>query len=240
MQIQGDYHSHSNPGYEPAHTHHITKCLHEEEHTKQQAAAAGIKSKAPSAGSPKESADINGLDGLAGSIRGKNGTGSGKPGFIREFWNQLGEEKEDGKKKERILPEREEARRESGVTAAGISAVSAAIRQLVPTAVITRLGNVREKIKAGIGTALRRFGKREDDFGTLSNPGSYFGGKRKEKEGFSEKTEKGVRQADQEIITATFSDSYLMDSYSKTGRYCRLNENMTYQKSREEKEDTKY
>lgn len=51
------------------------------------------------------------------------------------------------------------------------------------------------------------------------------------------KQERGTRQADREIITATVSDSYLMDSYSKSGRYCRLNENMIYQKNQDGREE---
>lgn len=235
MQIQNDYNPHSGLNYEPAHTHHITKCLHEEEHIKQQTGAAGIKNKALSFDAAQEQKGLDGFYEYGSGIHREIGGGRGKPGVIREFWDSLGEEKEKGA--ENILAAWEKEKESSQMHTAGISAVSSAIRQIVPNFVITKVGNVREKIKAGIGAALKRFGKREDAFGALSNPGSYFGGKRKGKEEISEKTGKGTRRANQEIITATISDSHLMDSYSKTGRYCRLNENLIYQKNREDKEE---
>ncbi len=236
MQIQGDYHPHSGSGYEPAHTHHFTKCLREEEHAKQQAGAAGIKNKALSPGASEDKTNRESI-GAGDGIRKRGDGKAGRPGLLKGFWDSLGEEKESGKNRESIYPARDGAGSDFGAHTAGISAASAVIRQLVPAALIARLGNVREKIKAEIGTALKRFGKRDDAFGALSNPGSYFEGKQKGKEKFSEKHGKGTRRADQEILTATFSDSHLMDSYSKTGRYCRLNENMTYQKNRGDKDD---
>ncbi|MDE7008885.1 MAG: hypothetical protein K2P07_12145, partial [Lachnospiraceae bacterium] len=41
---------------------------------------------------------------------------------------------------------------------------------------------------------------------------------------------KGTRGRKEEIITAQPADNHLMDSYSKTGNYCKLNENLTYQR----------
>ncbi|MCI9327069.1 MAG: hypothetical protein HFJ00_12690 [Lachnospiraceae bacterium] len=236
MQIQGDYHPHSGHGYEPPHTHYITKCLHEEEHTKNQTGAAGIKSRAISSPASEESAGGESFTGY-GSVRRRSGAKGGRPGLIRGFWESLGEEKEDGKSKESIYAARDGGKKDSETSIAGISAVSAALGQLIPAAAITRIGNVRERLKAGIGTALKGFGKREDDLGTLSNPGSYFEGKRRGKDALPGKQERGTRQADREIITATVSDSYLMDSYSKSGRYCRLNENMIYQKNQDGREE---
>lgn len=236
MQIQGDYHPHSGRGYEPPHTHYITKCLHEEEHAKNQTGAAGIKNRAISSPASEESADGESFTGY-GSVSRRSGAKGGRPGLIRSFWESLGEEKEDGKNKESIYAARDGGRKDSETSIAGISAVSAAFRQLIPAAVIARIGNVRERLKAGIGTVLKGFGKREDALGTLSNPGSYFEGKRRGKDALPGKQERGTRQADREIITATVSDSYLMDSYSKSGRYCRLNENMIYQKNQDGREE---
>lgn len=56
MQIQGDY-SYSNNNYEHKHTHHITKCLHEEGRGRQPAAAAGMKSDSLSVQSAKQEAE---------------------------------------------------------------------------------------------------------------------------------------------------------------------------------------
>ncbi len=66
MQIQGDYHPHSGHGYEPPHTHYITKCLHEEEHTRNQTGAAGIKSRAISSPAGRALPDMEASAGAVG------------------------------------------------------------------------------------------------------------------------------------------------------------------------------
>lgn len=54
MQIKNDLHSYTGADYTKSHTHHITKCLHEEEEKKQTAGAAGIRNKALEAGAAEE------------------------------------------------------------------------------------------------------------------------------------------------------------------------------------------
>ncbi|MCM1134125.1 MAG: hypothetical protein NC400_00995 [Clostridium sp.] len=234
MQIQNDVNSYQGTEYHSSHQHHITKCLYDEEPSKQTGAAAALRNNAAASGTAAEEASGDTFYGHESGVSRQAGSGKGRPGFIREFWDSLGEEE---KGTGSIFSARDGEGKNSETHTGKISAVSAAIRQIVPSFVIAKVGNAREKIKAGIGTALKRFGKREDTFGALSNPGSFFEGKRRGKEGLSEKTERGTRRANQEIISAAFSDSHLMDSYSKTGQYCRLNENLIYQKNKEDKKE---
>ncbi|MDE7286107.1 MAG: hypothetical protein K2N55_04590, partial [Lachnospiraceae bacterium] len=49
---------------------------------------------------------------------------------------------------------------------------------------------------------------------------------------YDQKPENGTRRKVQDLRTAAMADTHLMDSYSKTGEYCRLNENLTYQKNK--------
>lgn len=232
MQIKNDLHSYTGADYTKSHTHHITKCLHEEEEKKQTAGAAGIRNKALEAGAAEEKKSTDIFYERGNRVYREKENSGKRPGFVRAFWESLGEEK--GRDGAEEPADKGKGRQETGL--AGISAVSAAIRRIIPSSVIARIETAGEKIKVGIGTALKRFGKRQDAFGALSDPGNHFTGKGKGKEGGSERAGRGsVRTSRPEILTATMSDTYLMDSYSKTGEYCRLNENLLYRKNTEDK-----
>ncbi len=83
MQIQGDY-SYSNNNYEHKHTHHITKCLHEEGHGRQTAAAAGMKSDSLSVQSAKQEAEQEPLNLYETARKITEGDKKGTS-FLKEF-----------------------------------------------------------------------------------------------------------------------------------------------------------
>ncbi len=226
MQIRNDYNSFSHKGYEEDHAHHITKCLHEESHKRQEGAAAGIKKKAFSSMGKKE----EGQDYMRGSIHSTGSrTGGLKkgPGLFKNFWDSMGDDNEKGDKENG--PEKLFAmgREQAG---SGIEAASSLIRHGIPHWVAGKWENVREKIKTGLSAALKRFGRDKEAFSTLADPKGHFAGKKQTGGDNPEKTGKGTRLEEAEIPAAFRSDSHLMDSYSKTGEYCRLNENLVYPK----------
>lgn len=222
MQIQGDY-SYSNNAYEQKHTHHITKCLHEEGHERQQAATAGMKSDTLSMQKAGQEAvfEPSGLYETAKKITDQGRTGTGT-GFFKGLWDAMGDEPD--KRSESVLP----LGKQIGAKAA--AAVSAAVRIMVPPGVINVIENVREKIKAGTKSILKRLGKKEEAFTALTDPKEHFTGRRQGEGKSAGHKEKGTRTKAEAVYTVTGKDSHLMDSYSKTGAYCKLNENLTYQK----------
>lgn len=229
MQIRNDFTSFSGREYQNSHTHHITKCLHEEEHKKHEAAAAGVKQGAADSGtSQKTQQDVVFEHGSGIGMQ----TSQVKKGFgtLRDIWDSMGDEK-------RAQPQRTHS--EDSISAGregffhnGINAVTTAIRVAISDRIVNKWENIRERIKVNFKSAFKRFGRERDTFGTLSDPKGRFTGKKGTQEQYDERAGKGTRRKEPDIRTAALSDTYLMDSYSKTGEYCRLNENLTYQKNK--------
>lgn len=228
MQIRNDYNSFSGTGYQHSHSHHITKCLHEEEHHQKQGAAAGMKQDVLSQGAePKaEEKEEQSVVFTGGSSTEKRTGGIKKGlGIMKEVWDSMGDE--TGRETVKTLAmEKERPSNE------GRNAVLSAIRYGISYRIINKWENIKGKIKVGIKSALKRFGRDSDTFGTLSDPKGRFTGKKDDGERYAQKAGKGTRKSRPDILTATMADTHLMDSYSKTGEYCRLNENLTYHQNK--------
>ena len=112
-----------------------------------------------------------------------------------------------------------------------IAEAVSAFQAAVSDRIAGRWGSVKEKIKVHIKSAFKHFG-RNRDFGTLSDPKGRSTGNREGQEPYDQKQGKGTRRKSPDLRTAAMADTHLMDSYSKTGEYCRLNENLTYQKNK--------
>lgn len=222
MQIRGDYISYSNSNNTYDHHHHITKCLHEDRHKQPEAAAAGMKSEALSMQKTKEEVKqepVNIYEDVKKLTDGdKKGTG-----FFKGIWEAMGEETSKDRAETSPLQSRHI---KAGIMAAALTVV----RGVIPYGMMSSLANIREKIKVATTSVLKRLGKKEEAFAALTDPKEHFTGKKDADRKFHENKEKGTRAKDGAMITAAAADSHLMDSYSKTGAYCRLNENLTYQK----------
>lgn len=223
MQIQNDYNSYSNTGYEHRHKHHITKCLHEERQEQNKAAAAGIKKDAFTAETKKEDSQTEIVYTYKEEKKAASGMKKGI-GFIRGIWDSMGEEG-TGENRSVLSPF------DSHDGIKGIEAVTSAVRQALSHRIVNRWESVREKIRTGISSTLKRFGRGGEAFGALTDPRGHFAGKREADKQTKESKERGTRQKEVSVSAAYMSDSHLMDSYSKTGAYCRINENLTYQKN---------
>lgn len=233
MQIQNNYHSFSDAGYQNPHTHHFTKCLHEEERHKKESAVGGIRKDAMEAASGDQEKNLK--EALADGLGSRGRTGGLKRGLgrIRGIWEAMGEEGKGESVKASSLQGASQTSHISR-TWENTTGVSSLIRLELPERIVNKWEYVREKVKTGIKSALKRFGREKDTFETLSDPRGRFAGKRETREQYSEKSGKGTRKQETVILTAAMEDTHLMDSYSKKGEYCRINENITYQKNRVE------
>lgn len=223
MQIRGDYISYSNNAYDHKHTHHITKCLHEEQSKQQEAAASGMKSETLSMQNAREEVKQEPA-GLYEDVKKLTGESKKRTGFFKKIWDAMGEDAPESSPKVPLS----EYRHNFGVRA--MTAVSAALKHMIPYGMINRLEDVRVKVRTVAKSVLRRLGKKEEAFTALTDPGEHFTGKKDADKKFHENRGKGTRSKAGVILTSSVPDSHLMDSYSKTGAYCRLNENLTYQK----------
>ncbi len=224
MQIRNDFNSYSGTEYRQSHTHHITKCLHEEETKKPDGGGTGVKMDVLSSNSAQEkgrqvSTHLYGEEAPKPKTRVKKGLK-----FVKDMWDAMGDEKETDGKEALMTDGREPLE--------GTDAASSTVRQGLPHYIVNKWEQVREKVKTALSAALKRFGKGSGAFGALTDPGN---GKERNREPFTEKDKKGTRKSSQVTITAAYEDSHLMDSYSKNGKYCRLGENLTYQRNTPEK-----
>ena len=227
MQIQGNYNSYSSTGYEHKHNHHITNCLHEGQEKQLKDAAGGIMKDTFSG--EKFSGDSGREDAkpevtFTHTNPQKNISGEKKiTSFLKGIWDAMGNE---GVKENQGIFSPDNER----IDERNIDVSSSAVKQIFPYKIFSSLGNNREKLRVGISNTLKHFGRGGASFGALTNSGERFAGKRGDSKSLEESRKKGTRQKDGDIPTAFLQDSHLMDSYSKTGAYCRLNENLTYQK----------
>lgn len=223
MRIESDTASYSGNQLTHSHTHHITKCLLDEDVNKNSGAAAGIRKDTYQASEKTAAEEEPMLTGLgAETLRSRKKPGTGV-GLFQEFWNAMGEEGED--QKGNILPVFD--RNGSG---RGIREMLVTVRENISDYIVNKWEAVREKIKIGTRSALKRFTKNQDGFTMSSDIGRQAAGNSNRRFWEREEDKKGTRQNQEEIPAAYQADNHLMDSYSKTGEYCKINENLTFQK----------
>ena len=187
MQIRNDFTSFSGREYQNPHTHHITKCLHEEEHKKHETAAAGIKQKdADSGTSQKAQQDVvfeHGSSTERHPSQVKKGFGT-----LRDIWDSMGDEKHA--QPQRTHSEESTSAGRESFFHNGINAVTTAIRAAVSDRIVNKWENVRERVKVNFKSAFKRFGRERDTFGTLSDPKGRFTGKKGTQERYDERAGK--------------------------------------------------
>lgn len=142
--------------------------------------------------------------------------------LLRGIWDAMGDD--DSSLKENILSVYDRDRENRGVRA-----MLSAFRQNISSYIINKWETVREKIKVGTDTARMHFGRNRNGFAMSSDLGQQTAGN-KRKSWEKDDKNKGTRQEQEEIPSAYQADNHLMDSYSKNGEYCKINENLTYQK----------
>ncbi len=226
MQIRNDFNSYSGTEYRQSHPHHMTKCLHEEGTKKPEAQSQGAGGK-PDTFNPnnreEKGRQISPDPYREEAAVRKTGMKKGLK-FVKDMWDAMGDDKgADGN--ETVVSE-------EGEPSDGVAAASSAVKQGFPHYIVNKWEQVREKVKTALSSALKRFGKGSGAFGALADPGN---GKEGSREALTEKEKKGTRRSSRVTVTAAYEDSHLMDSYSKNGKYCRLGENLTYQKNTPEK-----
>ena len=209
MQIRNDYTSFQNRNYQEGHTHHITECL-QEDPVKQKEGDTYLMSIDARTAQPKTE----------------------KPGrgILKNFWDSLGEETSD--KKENALSLWRDH------LLSGIHGAAASIRESFQYQVVERVQSVPSKVKAVLQSAGVRFRRGKDGFTALTggqnSPDKNNSGREKRKEGQISSPGK-----EDDIPMKMLKHSHLMDSYSRRGEYCQLNDNLTYGKNSSGRNRTK-
>lgn len=227
MRIDNDTTSYSGDQFTHSHHHHITKCAFEEHETRRHAGAAGMQKDTYQAGAVKAvQEEINAI-GIGQGTGQKNGRFKIGKGFVKGLWDAMGDDEHTAEKNVVSLYSKKTDSQDRGFH--GISAAISGYKQEFSHYIVNKWERVREKIKTGIHTALKRFGRDKDSFAMLSDAGHQTDGNKGPKD-WEKAKQKGTRTSREEIPEVYPADNHLMDSYSKTGEYCRLNENLTYQR----------
>lgn len=207
MQIRNDYNPQQGQAYTHSHTHHITECFHKEAEKKKQGSIAGKATSYQKGDAAKAAVEYVASFSMEEMSVNKS---KEKPGMIKGFWEALGEEGE-GKSSFDIRQ----------IALNGVHGAAAAIQSFWNKNIVKRTVILKEKVKAIPSLATKKFGKGKEAFGALLSGGMTF----------AEGKSKGKQQKEKEEVQMKQTQNHhLMDSYNKSGNYCQLNENLTYQK----------
>lgn len=226
MEIRNEYTSFDNRQYRN-HTHHITKCLHEEEAAAKPAAGA-LAGAGTGQGRSAEFSRDGDIYHMSAFAAGQSGSAGKGKSLLKGFWDALGEEGEEAGKERNAMA----AFRENLLS--GIYSAAASIRHSFSSQVIERIKNLRERFRTGAKGGYRYSRGSREDFAALAD-----GRAPSHKES---KNRRSIRRQEllpgeapslrkqEDIPMKILVNSHLMDSYSKSGEYCQLGENLTYGK----------
>lgn len=226
MQIRNDYTSyHGMDSNRNNHNHHVTDCFYEEVAKKAESGAGGqisfaTESEEMRAENSQNSQNIHMA--LYSAAAGKNGD-TKKNSWARQFWDYLGDESGGEGKAAKHMSVRQ-------VVMSGISGAVTAFHERFSYPVMNKLMEVRESIKTYASGALKKFGRGREAFTALSDERMPSGKRQRQPGREQQKRQITTRRGAVEVIIQEPVHDHLMDSYSKNGEYCQLNENLSYRK----------
>ena len=209
MQVQNNYNLYHNQSNHKSHTHHITECMHEEEVKKRE---GDIGSKNSTSSYQKGDVAKAAVEYVASFSVEEMSVSKKKSGVstLKGYWDMLGEEQES-----------ENAFDLKNSLFNGIHGVAISIQGFFTNKVVNRFVTVKNRIKAMPSSLIKQFGKGKDAFSALTGGNTTFGQKNPNARD---------KERSEPINTLKPTNEHLMDSYNKTGAYCQLQDNLTYQK----------
>ncbi len=222
MQIRNDYTAYSNQNFEHNHTHNITECMHEE--MPEKCVGASGKGVSDTVSYQQQRRDSLELFSTVTQETLHQNAKKNKMSF-KGFWDSLGEDgtQRNFKKIPLSVKEAVVSQLQGMIHSAG-----AALHNMMQHKFIRSLTRVPATIKMELSAALKRF-KGGESFAALTD------GRMPSKQNASKERQKGqvtTKRREEEIKAKELTNSHLMDSYSKKGTYCKINENLTYQKEK--------
>lgn len=232
MQIRNDYTSFQNRNYQEGHTHHITECLHDEQSKKKEGASGAGQSQQIVQGNDLEfSKDGDSYQMSMDSKAVKKTSQKSGTSLVKGLWDALGDENSGNNKSvmdiinENLL--------------SGIHGAASSLKDRFQYHFMERIQGFPARLKEIVKGAGAGFRRTKDTFAALT--GGQTSKKRESSHGGKQKTEGQVTAAkkDTDIPMKILKHSHLMDSYSRQGEYCQLNDNLTYRKTRSGKQPRK-
>ena len=227
MQIRNDYTSYQGMNNSRNnHNHYVTDGFYEEVAKKTESGAVGQGSFSPSGEEKKEenSRNSQNISIELHTAAARESKSTRKVSLARQFWDYLGDEKSEGQNTAKNPFSIKQ------VVMNGVSSVAAAFRQSFPYRIVNKWVAARENIKTGVTAVLKRFGRGREAFAALADGHMPSGKREGQNTGKQQKGPLTTRRGAVEVTIQEPVHNHLMDSYTKNGEYCQLNDHLSYRK----------
>lgn len=219
MQIRNDYTSYQGLGSNRHnHNHHVTECFYEEAAKKTESGTGGQISYSVQPEKNRAESPQNVHMALYSAAVGES-RDTKKTGWARKFWDYLGDENVEEGKAAKHMSVRQ-------VVMSGISGAVTAFHEKFSYPVMNKLVEVRESIKTYASGTLRKFGRGREAFTALSDERMPSGKRQRQRSREQQKRQITTRRGAVEVTIQPPVHNHLMDSYSRNGEYCQLNDHL--------------
>ena len=225
MQIRNDYTPYSNQTYEHTNTYSHTQRMNEqfsEEKVPKRTDISGSSITEPVSYQQKRQDTLELFSVTAQKTREQEGRKKGL--LLKKFWERLGEDKTEVSLRQIPITVKEAiVSHVQGM----IHSAGEALHSMMQHKFVRSIVHFPVKIKMELSAALKRF-RGGEAFAALTD------GKMPSKQDANKKQQRRQTphsQRETDTKRTETVNSHLMDSYSKKGTYCKINENLTYQKN---------
>lgn len=224
MQIRNDYTSYQGLGSNRNNHHqYVTDGLYEEVAKKAESGANEQSALSAQEESRKTESPQN-IHMALYSATAKESRSAKKISWARRFWDYLGDEQSGEQTGTKHLFSIRPS------VLGGINGAVAAFRENISRRIVNKWVEVRESIKTHANAALKKFGKGREAFTALSDQRMPSGNKEGQRDRERKREQIITRRGAVEVIIQEPVHNHLMDSYSKNGEYCKLNDHLTYRR----------
>ena len=224
MQIRNDYTSYQGlDSNRHNHNHHVTDCFYEEVARKTESGAGGQISYSAQPEEKRAENPQNVHMALYSAAAGES-RNTKKTSWARQFWDYLGDDTNaEGKGMKPSFSIRQTVMN-------GISSAAAAFHEVFPYRIVNKWVEVRKSIRTHATAILKKFGKNGEAFTALADERMPSGKRERQHRKEQQKEQIITRRGAVEVSIQQPVHNHLMDSYSKNGEYCQLNEHLSYRR----------
>lgn len=224
MQIRNDYTSYQGlDSNRHNHNHHVTDCFYEEVARKTESGAAGQISYSAQPEEKREE-NLQNVHVTISSAAAGESRNTKKTSWARQFWDYLGEDANaEGNGMKPSFSIRQTVMN-------GISGAAAAFYEGLPYHIVNKWVEIRKNIRIYATAVLKKFGKNREAFTALADERMPSGKRERQHQKEQRREQITIRRGAVEVSIQPSVHNHLMDSYSKNGEYCQLNDHLGHRR----------
>lgn len=225
MQIRNDYTSYQGmDSNRHNHNHHVTDCFYEETARKTQSGAAGEISYSMQPEKNRVENPQNVHMALFSAAAGES-RNTKKTSWARQFWDYLGDDAStEGNGTKPSFSIRQTVMN-------GISGAMAAFHEGFPYRIVNKWVEIRKNIGTHVTAVLKKFGKNREAFTALADERMPSGKRERQHQKEQRREQITIRRGAVEVSIQPSVHNHLMDSYTRNGEYCQLNDHLSNRRS---------